>query len=56
MGPLSEQTEWLSSVKSERVVKVDPATATYFRSLLTGARSAGFQVGTAAKIKSISKP
>ncbi len=46
VGPLSEQTEWISSARSERVVKVDPATATYFRSLLTGARSAGFQVGT----------
>jgi hypothetical protein len=45
VGPLSEQTEWISSARSERVVKVDPATATYFRSLLTGARSAGFQVG-----------
>jgi hypothetical protein len=46
IGPLSEQTEWISSARSDRVVKVDPATAIYFRSLLTGARSAGFQVGT----------
>jgi hypothetical protein len=45
-GPLWQQTEWISSATQERVVKVDPATADYFRTLQTGARSAGFQVGT----------
>ena len=45
-GPLWQQTEWISSATRERVVKVDPATADYFRTLQTGARSAGFQVGT----------
>jgi hypothetical protein len=45
-GPLWQQTEWISSATRERVVKVDPATADYFRTLLTGARSAGLQVGT----------
>jgi hypothetical protein len=45
-GPLWQQTEWISSATHERVVKVDPATADYFRTLLTGARSAGLQVGT----------
>jgi hypothetical protein len=44
-GPLWEQTEWISSPTHQRVVKVDPATADYFRALQTGARSAGFQVG-----------
>jgi hypothetical protein len=44
--PLWQQTEWISSATRERVVKVDPATADYFRMLQTGARSAGFQVGT----------
>jgi hypothetical protein len=45
-GPLWQQTEWISSATQERVVKVDPATANYFRTLQTRARSAGFQVGT----------
>jgi hypothetical protein len=45
-GPLREQTEWISSAVAEHVVKADPATADYFRTLLTGARSAGFQIGT----------
>jgi hypothetical protein len=45
-GPLWQQTEWISSATRERVVKVDPATADYFRTLQNGARSAGFQVGT----------
>jgi hypothetical protein len=44
-GPLWQQTEWISSATRERVVKVDPATAVYFRTLQNGARSAGFQVG-----------
>jgi hypothetical protein len=44
-GPLWQQTEWICSATQERVVKVDPATADYFRTLQTGARSAGFQVG-----------
>lgn len=45
-GPLWAQTEWISSANSEHVVKVDPATADYFRALVTGAKSAGFQSGT----------
>jgi hypothetical protein len=45
-GPLWQQTEWISSATRERVVKVDPATADYFRTLQTGARSASFQIGT----------
>jgi hypothetical protein len=45
-GPLWQQTEWVSSMTKERLVKVDPATADYFRTLQTGARSAGFRVGT----------
>lgn len=45
-GPLWQQTEWISSATQERVVKVDPATADYFRTLQTGSRSAGFHVGT----------
>jgi len=45
-GPLWQQTEWISSATQERAVKVDPTTADYFRTLQTGARSAGFQVGT----------
>ena len=44
--PLWQQTEWISSATRERMVKVDPATADYFRTLQNGARSAGFQVGT----------
>jgi hypothetical protein len=44
-GSLWQQTEWISSATRERVVKVDPATADYFRSLQIGARSAGFRVG-----------
>ena len=45
-GPLWQQTEWISSATQERLVKVDPATADYFRTLQNGARSAGFQAGT----------
>jgi len=45
-GPLWQQTEWISSATRQRLVKVDPATADYFRTLQDGARSAGFQVGT----------
>ena len=45
-GPLWQQTEWISSATRERLVKVDPATADYFRTFQNGARSAGFQVGT----------
>jgi hypothetical protein len=45
-GPLWQQTEWISSATHERLVKVDPATEEYFLKLQTGARSAGFQVGT----------
>jgi hypothetical protein len=45
-GPLWQQTEWISSATREHLVKVDPATADYFRTMQTGARSGGFQVGT----------
>jgi hypothetical protein len=45
-GPLWEQTEWVSSATEPRMVKVDPATASYFRTLLAEGRSAGLQVGT----------
>jgi len=45
-GPLWEQTDWISSATEHRMVKVDPTTATYFRTLLTEGRTAGFQVGT----------
>jgi hypothetical protein len=45
-GPLWQQTEWISSATRQRVVKGDPATADYFRALVSGARSAGFQVET----------
>jgi hypothetical protein len=45
-GPLWQQTEWVSSATQEHLVKVDPATADYFRTLQAGARSVGFQVGT----------
>jgi hypothetical protein len=45
-GPLWQQTEWISSATRQRLVKSDPATAAYFRTLQNGARSAGFQVGT----------
>jgi hypothetical protein len=43
---LRQQTEWISSAFHEHVVEVDPATADYFRTLLTGARAAGLQIGT----------
>jgi hypothetical protein len=45
-GPLQQQTEWISSAFHERAVKVDPATADYFRTLLSGAESAGLQIRT----------
>jgi hypothetical protein len=45
-GPLWQQTEWISSAARGRVVKVDPATADYFRTLQNGAGAANFQVGT----------
>jgi hypothetical protein len=45
-GPLWQQTEWISSATQKRLVRVDPATADYFRTLQIAARSAGFQTGT----------
>ncbi|MCP3384597.1 hypothetical protein NLM31_29915 [Bradyrhizobium sp. CCGUVB4N] len=45
-GPLWAQTEWISSASRKHVVKVDPVTANYFRTLVSGAKSAGFRSGT----------
>ena len=44
-GPLWRQTEWISSATEDRAVMVEPATADYFRTLQSEAKSAGFQVG-----------
>jgi hypothetical protein len=45
-GPLWTQTEWVSSATEHRMVKVDPATASYFHTLLTEGRTAGLRIGT----------